>query len=252
MQISAGAWAKYTERMERIDANAARLLKAWMRSHEYSSPEGVKALINQASKLNLKFGQAAAELACQMYDATAALYGAAVPAAEAAEAASYAQVSSAIRRALAISSNEEVAGSALGALVKQAGLRTTVQNAKRDGAEWAWIPDGGACGFCLMLASRGWQKTGSGNTGVAHAHSHCRCQYAVRFSPFGGVGGYSPEAYRSQWEDADGVAWEDKVNALRREQYEENADKINAQKRAAYAKRREAEEGRQGRSSDSD
>lgn len=251
MQISAKAWQSYTERMERIDANAARLLKAWMRGHDYSTEAGMRELIRTATALNVKFGQAAAELAAQMYDATAALYHAAVPAAEAALPASAVQVEAAIRKAVGISANEEVAGSALGALVKQAGLRTTVKNARRDGAEWAWIPDGGACGFCLMLASRGWQKIGSANSGIAHAHSHCRCQYAVRFTPSGGVGGYDPEEYKMLWDEAKeaaedydgGTSWSERVNALRRAHYAENADKINAQKRAAYRKRVENEEG---------
>lgn len=245
MQISAQAWQSYAERMERIDANAARLLKAWMRGHDYSTEAGMRELIRTAAALNTKFGQAAAELAAQMYDATAALYHAAVPAAEAALPASAAQVEEAIRKAVGISANEEVAGSALGALVKQAGLRTTVQNAKRDGAEWAWIPGGDACAFCLMLASRGWQKVGqqfSQFSGVDHAHSHCRCQYAVRFTPFGGVGGYNEREYQKLWDEADGDSWQDKLNALRREQYAENAEEINAQKRAAYQMRMEAQE----------
>lgn len=43
-------------------------------------------------------------------------------------------------------------------LVKRAGADTTLKNAQRDGAEFAWVPHGDSCAFCLTLASRGWQR----------------------------------------------------------------------------------------------
>ena len=45
-------------------------------------------------------------------------------------------------------------------LVKRAGADTTLKNAQRDGAEFAWVPHGDSCAFCLTLASRGWQRAG--------------------------------------------------------------------------------------------
>ena len=39
------------------------------------------------------------------------------------------------------------------------------------------------------------------------------------------------------FEGAEGDTWQEKVNAMRREQYAENREKINEQKRAAYAAR---------------
>ena len=33
-----------------------------------------------------------------------------------------------------------------------------LKNALRDGAEFAWVPNGDTCAFCMTLASRGWQR----------------------------------------------------------------------------------------------
>ena len=56
------------------------------------------------------------------------------------------------------SRNPEEMGGAVGRLVKQAGADTTPQNALRVGAEFAWVPSGDTCAFCITLASRGWQR----------------------------------------------------------------------------------------------
>lgn len=125
-------------------------------------------------------------------------------------------------------------------LVKRAGADTTLQNALRDGAQFAWVPHGDTCPFCIALASRGWQRMSKNalkNGHAAHIHANCDCEYAVRFDGKSGVAGYDPEQYLAQYRAADGD-----LNAMRRAQYAENKDKINAQKRAAYAKRMERQE----------
>ena len=55
------------------------------------------------------------------------------------------------------------------------------------------------------------------------------------------MGGYDPARYLDMYESADGRSWQDKLNAMRRSFYAENADRINAQKRSAYEKRTERE-----------
>jgi hypothetical protein len=196
-----------------------------------------------------QYGEAAAELACQMYDAAAAASNANAPPAEPAETATFGEVAKAINGARKQSKNEEHTAAVGARLVKQAGLDTTLQNAHRDGAEFAWVPHGDSCGFCIMLASKGWQTAPKGAaTRAAHVHANCDCTYAVRFDSRSGVEGYDPDYYKLRWDEAKeaaedwdgGTGWQDALNALRREQYEENAEKINAQKRAAYAKRVEA------------
>lgn len=118
-------------------------------------------------------------------------------------------------------------------MVKRAGADTTLKNARRDGAQWAWVPHGDTCPFCITLASRGWQtasaKTLKGDH-AEHIHSNCDCEFAVRFHSGTNVAGYDPEKYLKQYRDAGSD-----VNAMRRIDYAANRERINAQKRAAYA-----------------
>ncbi len=143
-----------------------------------------------------------------------------------------------------VSQNPGEMGAAVGRLVKRAGADTTLRNALRDGAEFAWVPSGDTCAFCITLASRGWQRAGKEAIKDGHAehiHSNCDCTYAIRFDGKGGVAGYDPEKYRAMYEGAEGESSQEKINALRRADYAERREEINAQKRAAYAARRERE-----------
>ena len=47
--------------------------------------------------------------------------------------------------------------------------------------------------------------------------------------------GYDPDRYLEMYENAEGSTPQEKINAMRRQQYAENAPTIRAQKRAAYA-----------------
>ena len=119
-----------------------------------------------------------------------------------------------------------------------------MQNAIRDGAEWAWIPVGDTCAFCLMLASNGWQRASKAALAGGHAehiHANCDCTYAVRFDRKSGVQGYDPDKYKKMYDEADGSNWHQKLNSMRRDIYDENAEEINEQKRDAYEKRKERE-----------
>ncbi len=110
---------------------------------------------------------------------------------------------------------------------------TMLKNAKRDGTEFAWIPNGTACPYCLELASRGWRPANENTVGGGHAehiHAHCDCQYAVRFDGKSTVAGYDPDKYLAMYENAGGD-----INAMRRKRYEQNKDEINARKRELYA-----------------
>ncbi len=145
-----------------------------------------------------------------------------------------------------VSQNPGEMGAAVGRLVKRAGADTTLRNALRDGAEFAWVPSGDSCAFCITLASRGWQRAGKEAIKGGHAehiHSNCDCTYAIRFDSKGGVAGYDPEKYRAMYDEAEGETSQEKINSLRRADYAERREEINAQKRAAYAERREREKG---------
>lgn len=121
-------------------------------------------------------------------------------------------------------------------LVKQVGADTTLKNAERDGAQFAWVPHGDTCAFCITLASRGWQymsKKAMRNGHAEHIHAHCDCEYAVRFDGKSTVAGYDPDKYLEEYNNAGGD-----INAMRRIRYKENKEAINARKRELYAKRK--------------
>ena len=158
-----------------------------------------------------------------------------------AETASYRQVAGTVRAVAEESRSEEAMGAAVGRMVKQAGADTTLKNAIRDGAEFAWVPSGDTCAFCITLASRGWQRASRKAIKGGHAehiHNNCDCTYAIRFDGEGGVAGYDPEKYRAMYDAAEGDTPQEKINSMRRAQYAENKDEINVQKRAAYSERK--------------
>ena len=239
MRMSQASWADYILRLGKINEAATREMAKFMFSHPTAD---VSEVIEYAYAIATKYGESAATLACEMYDRTAELQGAFVPPAEPAATATYGETAKAVR-GTAKESEAEIPQT-VGRLVKQAGVDTTMQNALRDGAEWAWIPNGDTCAFCITLASNGWQRASRDAIKGGHAehiHANCDCTYAVRFDSKSQVAGYRPDEYRALYEHAVGSTPAQKINAMRRAFYAENAEEINAQKRSAYAKRRERE-----------
>lgn len=235
MRLTAKAWSDYADRLSRLNTKAGQLMRAYL---ERYGAEDTSALISYASALVDKYGEGSAELACQMYDAMAEAAGLTLPAAEPAAPAAYGELAKAVN---GTKHSPALLQSAVSRLVKQAGADTTLKNAIRDGAEFAWIPHGDTCPFCLMLASRGWQKAGKRtlkNGHAEHIHANCDCEYAVRFNSSTTVAGYDPEQYLAAYRGAEGNTYQEKLNALRRAHYAENRKKITAQKRAAYATRK--------------
>lgn len=231
MQITANAWNEYITRLSRLNQKAGQLMREYIGSH---GTESTDDLIAYAYGLVTKYGEGSAELACQMYDALAEAANAGVPAAEPAEPADYGEVA----RMVNATKNQNPANlpNGVSRLVKRAGADTTLKNAVRDGAEWAWVPHGDTCPFCITLASNGWQKASSKVLKGGHAehiHANCDCEFAIRFDHNTTVAGYDPEKYLKQYRDAGGD-----INKMRRVNYADNKERINAQKRAAYAARK--------------
>ena len=232
MNISEKAWSEYVARLARLNQKAGQLMADYIAAHGTGDTD---ALIAYAHALVTKYGEGSAELACQMYDALAAAAKAGVPAAEPAQTAAYSEVA---RMVQATKASLPQIQQGVSRLVKRAGADTTLKNALRDGAEFAWVPQGDTCAFCLTLASRGWQKASQAAIKGGHAehiHANCDCEYAIRFDGASTVAGYDPEKYLKQYRDAGSD-----VNALRRVNYARNRERINAQKRAAYAARKAA------------
>ena len=230
MQITAKTWNEYITRLSRLNQKAGQLMRQYIDTHGTGDTD---ALITYAAALVTKYGEGSAELACQMYDALAEAANAGVPAAEPAEPADYSEVA----RMVNATKNQNPANlpNGVSRLVKRAGADTTLKNAVRDGAEWAWVPHGDTCPFCITLASNGWQKASSKVLKGGHAehiHANCDCEFAIRFDHNTTVAGYDPEKYLKQYRDAGGD-----INKMRRVNYADNKERINAQKRAAYAER---------------
>ena len=238
MRITATTWTAYTRQLARLNEKAGQLLADYIAAHGTGDTE---ALIDYAYALVTKYGEGSAALAAQMYDELAALQNVRVPPAEPAPTAQYGEVAKMVQ---ATRESPPQMQRGVSRLVKRAGADTTLKNAQRDGAEFAWVPHGDSCAFCLTLASRGWQRASQAAIRGGHAehiHANCDCEYAVRFDGRTSVAGYDPEAYLAQYNAAGGD-----INRMRRVDYAANKERINAQKRAAYAARKAREQAQTG------
>lgn len=241
MQISRNDWIEYINKLSKINILSAREMRNWVNTNGLGDRD---ALINYAKVLVDKYGEASAELACQMLDAILDFEIATdidgvinfVPS----EVATYGEVGKAINGSLKKSPSGQLIDSTVARLVKQANADTMLENCKKYGGEFAWIPFGDTCPFCLTLSSRGWQNVSKETLKKGHAehiHANCDCNYAVRFDRTANVEGYDPQEYLDMYYSHDGSPKE-KINAMRREQYQLNKEKILAQKKEAYKKRK--------------
>lgn len=243
MTITANEWRNYIAKLGKLSITVSDKLKGYIQKNGIRE-DNIKELIDYSYALVSKYGEGAAALSAQMYDIVAQIEGRYVEAAVMAPTATYGEIAKTVNGVLKTSANEEEIAGAVSRWVKMAGSDTTLRNAERDGAEFAWIPSGDTCAFCIALAANGWQtisKKSLKNGHAEHIHSNCDCQYAIRFSSSTRVAGYDPQKYQSMYRHADGRTPEQKINAMRREFYAENKAEINEQKRDAYEKRKELE-----------
>lgn len=231
-RISEKEWRTYIEKLYFISREAGFKLQNWVIENQV---QDIDQIVEYGFYLATKYGEASAALAAEMYDATAELAGKHLPPAIPAPTPTYEEVAIAVT-GTAKSGNPKLIGDSITRLVKVTGVDTTMQNALRDGAEWAWIPIGETCAFCLTLASRGWQeasKKAIKNGHAKHIHANCNCTYAVRFDDSMDVEGYEPGTYYDLYASAPGDST-DKINAIRRRLYAENRNEIRQQQREAY------------------
>lgn len=241
--LTAKEWYQYFQRLKAIENKAAAEMLKAINARRFATDDELDAY---CYALVERYGGAAASLACEMYDGIAVMQGAAVAPAEPAATMTFREVRKTVRDAA--SRSLTLIAPETGRMVKQASADTILKNARRDHAEAAWVPNGDTCAFCLTLASRGWTRVYGMKAGdhAAHIHANCDCTYSVRFVSDGGVAGYDPEAYRRRYYAAEGNNSHDRINAIRREMYQENREEILAQKREAYAARVEREETQDG------
>ena len=252
MEISLKDWSAFRDRLHRLSEKATNEMLAWIQKRGGYAAIPRDELIAYAHALATKYGEASAALSADMYDAIARLSKAAVPDAVVAETATYGEVAKAINGAVKFSEDPEYISSIVGRFVKQTSQDTTLQNAIRDRAEYAWIPSGETCAFCLTLASQDWQPASSKalNGGHAeHIHANCDCAYVIRFNRSTTVEGYEPQKYLSMYQDANTdskgkVTYvRDENGRLKKHVQSESDARINAMRRMAYAEDRDKGEG---------
>lgn len=234
MRISSKDWKNYIDKLSKLNNTAGEKMSDYVARHGFDDPK----IIDYAYGLVTKYGEGSASLSAMMYDAIAEMEGKILPPAEVAETPEYGEVAKAVNGVRKHSQNPTSYGNVVNRLVKRTGADTMLKNAERDGAEFAWIPSGDTCAFCIALASRGWQhisKNSLKNGHAEHIHANCDCNYTVRFDGSSSVAGYNPDEYLEIYENAEGNTPEEKINSIRAKYRAENRDKINAQKRAAYA-----------------
>ena len=222
MTISDDVWSRYIAALRKVNNTAAEKVQKYMETHDIYADR--QAFLDFCYGIATQYGEGAAALSCEMYDAIAALNGQFLPGAEPAATATYDEVAKAVQGTMKTGNAETIAGS-VGRVVKMAGVDTTMKNAIRDHAEWAWIPRGETCAFCVMLASNGWQpasKKALKGGHAEHIHANCDCTYAIRFNSSTNVAGYDPGKYQAMYNDADGRSWREKLNSMRREAYAES------------------------------
>lgn len=264
-RIGKKEWSKYVGTLRKVGSRARTEMLAFIDQYNRALDSGVitleeyeSALIDYAYALATRYGEAAGAAACEMYDATAELQGRVLAPAVPAETATMAETAKAVKGTMK-TGNPNIIADAVGRLVKQVGADTTLQNAKRDRAYFAWIPSGDTCAYCLTLAGLGWQKAGKLTLEGGHAehiHANCDCTYAIDFRGDLEIAGYDPHKINQSILEMTGEEYDaediirmsghsakghenEALNMMRRKFYDENKEIINAQKRDAYAKRME-------------
>ena len=248
MRISQSAWRRYISTLRAINDKASADIQKWIQTFAISEDGSIvtdigtirdndgNSFIDYCYLVTQEYGNAAGAVSAQMYDALAELEGVSVPPAEMADNATYHDVAKTVNGVLKTSHNVDEMTGAVSRLVKKVGCDTTLKNAYRDRAQFAWIPAGDTCAFCIALASNGWvnvsaQKIKKGYPHAEHIHSNCDCTYAIRFNQDTEVEGYDPSKYNKVFDAAEDIAEEqgrdvggnnfskDNINAVRRMQY---------------------------------
>lgn len=248
-RVSSRAWDGYTRRLEAQRTAAYDSVYTWaLRNIGLGEDELLWTARRVMVQVGQRHGLSTSALAASWFDQMAAAEGADVARAVAVNDPPQLRM----RRA-AIATNAALpklrAGDSEGfaralashvaADVKRQATNTVMLNAQKAGAEYAWIPGGGeTCAFCIALAANGWQPatraTAMGDH-ADHIHDNCMCEFAIRFDGSTEYASYDADRYAEVYGDADGRSSADKINAIRRDLYAENKDRINAQHRERYA-----------------
>lgn len=235
-------WQKYINNLSKVSNKAKNLIKNYIEKNPIDTQEDRWNLIEYCYAIGQKYGNASAEYACQYYDAIAELEKRLLKPAEPANFASLNETAKAVNGTAMYADQSEMISSGVVRLIKRQTQDTLLNNAIRDKAYYAWIPMGETCPFCLAIASNGWQRASASILRGGHAehiHANCDCSFAIKHIKETSYNFYKPEKYKEIYDDAEGRSSKAKINYLRRQNYAENKEKINEQKRSAYEKRKE-------------
>lgn len=219
MKISKAEWNNYIKTMSQLSDKASKEFADWANRNGGWDQIDRQLLAEVAWSISSKYAEGSSALAAEMYDSIANAENVKVPSAEVSANVEFGQVAKAVNGALKHSTNDDFVSSPVGRAVKQAGADTMLKNAIRDGAEFAWVPHGDTCPFCLVLASNGWRKASKKTLNGGHAehiHTNCDCQFVIRFDKDTQVEGYDPEAYEKIYYDAEGSNSKEKIAFLRK------------------------------------
>lgn len=198
-----------TEKLDELSEAARRAVSAQLEAIDYTDVadlrEKVIAIIDPVCSAATDY---AAALTAEFYDEAREIAGAAGDyAAEALSGRVPERTDGAVRGMVAGMDD----GAAWGAFaqkvldrvdyeIKRASNSCAIQNAERDPAHprWARVPTGAeTCGFCIMLASRGYDYLK--RESADHAHPNCDCRVVPQFGA-GAIEGYDPDHYLDIYE----------------------------------------------------
>ena len=227
MKITKAEWNKYKNTMSQLSDKASKEFADWVNQNGGWETIDRQLMAEVAWTIASKYSEGSSTLAAEMYDAIAQAERVNVAPAEIYADVDFGELAKAINGALKHSTDDDFCSSPVGRSVKQCGADTMLKNASRDRAEYAWIPSGDSCPFCMVLASKGWQraskKTMNGDH-ASHIHTHCDCQFSIRFSPKTQVEGYDPSYYERIYYNAEGKNSKEKLKSMQKEYREQNPD----------------------------
>ncbi len=168
-----------------------------------------------------QYGGVAAEAAAQQYDLAAARLGLEVPPAErpAVEAGGLEEAATAASPvAETVGAYVRRCAARAATRVRRAGADAVISNAMRDqgaGMRYARVPTGReTCGFCLMLASRGFAYRTRESAGWDRRfHDGCDCKVVPGIDGVTRVPGYDPGQYARAWASARDAVDDDGIRA---------------------------------------
>lgn len=210
----------YTERLNALSAASRRVVAAQLAQIEYEDIADLREkVIAILEPVCASSSDTAAAYAAEFYDEVREAQAGAVLGAEVVSAHSAEATAAAVRAMVQVVVDgkpwEQFARQVEDRAdyeVKRSAGECVKANAARDPLrpKWARVPSGTeTCGFCLMLASRGFaytsEKTASEKAEGGHYHPNCDCRIVPGF-PGMEVEGYDPAELYRKWKQADSKA----------------------------------------------